>query len=314
MTQNRNASLPLPQLIAFAVCCLLSTPAKAQEEPNIWIEKAQSLVNQASRSFANGDYEVALESLKKAEELAERARDPSLASIRFNIARCHEELGQFEEALAAYERYDKMPDKPYRKEKAFKSMQALKKRVQGLLLVDCQGMAVSLSIPGVTDNAACPFQSERIEAGTYTVSATGPGFVPTTKSVVVQAGETARVQLRPTRTNAVEVAAPEPEASGGNPLPWIAMGTGVVVAGAGGVFTALAADARSEAEELPPGSERDGKVSDFDTFRATSIAAYSAGGVLAVGGLIWFLLEQNQSNDDNELTVLPAIDGISVKF
>ncbi len=138
---------------ALLFCALLvgASPAAAQDAPEDAalepsaeaapaadkLAEAQALVNTAVVHFRAKEYDAALKALLEAEVLAVAANDPGLASIRFNIARCLEELERWPEALAAYETYLKLPDDSHRKARAWKAVGALEERVFGRLDVAC---------------------------------------------------------------------------------------------------------------------------------------------------------------------------------
>lgn len=303
--------------LAASLWCVASS-ADAQpsaSQRNAWLDQAQTLVDRAAKRYVAGNYAAALADLQNAERLADKAQDPSLASIRFNIARCYEQLGQPEKALEAYERYDKLPDKPHRKQKAFLAMQDLEQRVYSVLIVDCGAARAVLSIPGVVEGVSCPYRSQRIKPGAYRVIATTPSSETRTELVELKAGAAEQVnfQFKTTAQAIVEAPPPPPSSRGPSALPWVTMGTGLAAAGAGGVLTALALDARAEAEDLPPGTSRDDKVSDFDTFNTASVILYSVGGAAIAGGLLWFFLDQG-GDDAGSAQLRPTLDGFVVQF
>ena len=313
--------LEVTALVALALTAVQTAPAPsaiaAEGERGRMIDRAQALVNEASARYRAGDYEAALAALQKAEPLAERASDPALAGIRFNIARCLEQLGRLEEALAAYELYDLLPDAPHRKQKAFEAERALERQLFGVLTVDCRPVGATVRIAGVTDGPqACPFQSARVRPGRYDVLVEAAGYAGETQAVEVQAGRAASASVQLTRRGGdeqvrlgVEAPAPGP---GIDPLPWTFVGGGAVAAGVGGVFTALAIGARDEAESTPPGATQDGAASDFDTFRAVSYVLYGVGAAAAATGAVLFF---TGGGDDPEAVVLtPAPGGFTVRF
>lgn len=298
-----------------------SAPPSEAEKARL-LEQAQKLVNAAARSYQAGDFGSALTSLTKAEVLAELAQDPSLASIRFNIARCLEQLRRDEEALAAYERYDKLPDAPHRKEKAFQAKQSLERRVFGLLSVSCSPLGAAVTIEGLTNGPRpCPWQSARVRPGLYTARVSAPGYRPSEASVTLAAGtaETLQVTLVPevstTPSPAIGVSAgPAPaDEPGVSPWPYVALGGGAVVAGLGGVLTALAIDERSAAEDLLPGSERDDTVSSFETLRALSYVSYGVGAALVATGAVLFFIPGQKDNPE-AARLIPGPSGFTVRF
>lgn len=230
---------------------------------------AQAAIDRASDRFRVGDFSSALAALREAEPVALAANDPALATIRFNIARCHEELGALRDAHAAYERYLGTPDEPHRKERAWTALRSLEDRLFGGLDVRCRPSDARVGIPGVIDPPRpCPLLERRLEPGRYTLVVQAPGFLPGHLPVEVPAGA-------PTPVDAVLVAeasavAPASDSSAPRVWPWLALGVSLVAAGTGGAFTVAARDARDEAEALPPTDRRDDAVARFERNEALS--------------------------------------------
>jgi tetratricopeptide (TPR) repeat protein len=281
------------------------------------LAEAQALVNRAAESFKAGELESALADLQRAEGLAERAEDPSLPNIRFNIARVLEQLGRDEAALEAYERYDALPDASHRKQKAFAAMQALQRKVFAVLSVACAPAGAVVEIEGLVDGMhPCPWQYDRVPPGRYTVAVSAPGYTPKTTEVEVAAGDARSVQvnLQPDALSDPAGAVRASRDEGGVPvLPVAVLGAGAAVAGVGGVFTALAVERRDEAEALAPGATREDAVSSFETFRALSYVLYGVGGALAaVGGGLFFV--PGGEDDPEAARLVPGPTGFTVRF
>ena len=317
----------MTRIVLFASICAVgllaaASPGRGQtteaDEAEL-VAEAQRLVDEASRHYSAGRFERALEALRKAEPLAEEAEDPALPSIRFNIARCLEKLDRPELALEAYQRYDQLPDAPHRKRKAFEAMRKLEGRVYGVLSVSCAPSGAVVRVDGLTGGSRpCPWQSARVEPGAYEVEVRAPGHETEIRSVRIRAGaaENVQVSLRPTPSaspNPQLVEASRAPSKSPSPWPFIGLGSGAAVAGVGGIFTALAMDARNDAERQPPGSRQDDAVSSFDTHRTVSYILYGVGGALAAAGLVLFFVPHGQ--DDPEAARVEAHPaGLSVHF
>src|SRR5688572_18307771 len=79
---------------------------------------------EAGRNYYRaGKYVEALEEFKKAYRLEPRA------ALTYNIARCHERLSQWEEAINAYERYVKEATDPRDKAESLDKIELLKKKL-----------------------------------------------------------------------------------------------------------------------------------------------------------------------------------------
>jgi tetratricopeptide (TPR) repeat protein len=86
-------------------------------------EEAQKHNEQAKALYKEGKYLEALDAFRKAYDLA-----PSAATT-YNIARCHERLSQYQEALAMYERYAKEESDPRDRAEALDKIETLKKKL-----------------------------------------------------------------------------------------------------------------------------------------------------------------------------------------
>ncbi|MEM7675097.1 MAG: PEGA domain-containing protein [Myxococcota bacterium] len=316
--------MSLPQLViklmVLAVVALwpvLTVASAPESEPNkeALIQRAQTLVNEASRAFGAKDYGRALGALREAETLAFRAEDPSLPRIRFNVARCLEELQQWDEALAAYERYNELPDASHRKQRAWSAMQTLRGRVYATLSVVCSPPGSLVEIAGMTKGAVgCPWQNDQIRPGVYAVKVSHPGYESTVRTIEVRAGKAFNVEAT------LKPLAPPPSAVAFSPqrpvnyLPWVTMGAGMIVEASGGFFTSRAIDNRDEIETLPPGDVRGELQDDFTFNRNFSYAMYGTGAALAVGGLVWWLLDRSSDDESTDAYVEPTPSGIQVRF
>ncbi len=278
------------------------------------VAQAQLLVDRAGRAFSAKDYETALGALRNAEPLAEAAEDQSLPLIRFNIARCLEELGQLKQALAAYQRYNELPDESHRKQRAWEAMKALRERVYATLSIVCSPPGSLIEISGVTQGAvSCPWQSDQVLPGAYAVKISHPGYESKIETIDVSAGQPYTVQvtlksLAPPPTAVEFVQTPPP-----NLWPWMTMGAGLAISASGGFFTLSAIDNRRDAERLPPGAERDALQDDFEFNRTFSYVMYGTGTALIIGGFIWWLLDEPELASDG-VGIRPGPMGLEVQF
>jgi hypothetical protein len=149
--------------------------------------KVQGHLKQAAGLFKSGDYQGALGELKAVDEVQE------LGGVRFNIARCLEELDRPAEAIKAFERYLKTPDgtptAAVQQKRAKEAIARLEPLVFGSASVRCTPEGVQLRIVGVTESAIACGSYPRVEAGTYQVIATLAGYKQATAELTVAAGE-----------------------------------------------------------------------------------------------------------------------------
>lgn len=265
------------------------------------IADAQGFVNTASQAFRKGDYKAALKALRQAEPIVLEANDPSLAQIRFNIARCLQELDQHAEALEAYEQYLKVPDSSDRKSRAQDAIKRLKRKVFGGVVISCDPAGAMVTITGVTDApAACPLRKNELKPGEYAVSVAFDGYVTDKRTVTIGVGEPVAVTVSLTRSPAaggtlvMPEMTPPPEPI--DPWPWIWTGGGALLI-AGGVGLSVAAiDARDEAQPLQPSKRRDDLVQTFERNEALSLVAYGVGIAALTTGLVLLLADDDEPN------------------
>jgi hypothetical protein len=261
---------------------------------------AQAAVDRAADAFRGGDFEGALRALTEAEPIALATRDPALATIRFNIARCHEELGQSESAWAAYERYLGTPDEPHRKERAWSALRTLEARLFGGLSVSCQPSTARVGIAGAFEGTRpCPLDERRLRPGTYRLEVQSPGYLPAVRTIEVQAGAPAMVDVLLVADT--RVPAGRATSRGRGVWPWLALGTSVAAAGAGAWFTTSARDARTEAESLPPSDRRSSAVDRFHRDEGLSWVAYGTATAAFTAALaLWFWPESAPAGESSE--------------
>jgi hypothetical protein len=180
-------------LAVTLVLCGLATARAAAPDKEMLHTKVQTYLSLAADLFAGRDYEGALVELQRAEAL-----EP-LASVRFNIARCYEELKRPAEAQAAFERYLATPDTSAgaddRQRRAREAVTRFDKLLFGSLEVTCEPGAL-VEIPGLTERpAACPFKAPHVKPATYTVKATQKDCLPYARNLLVDVGEAVSLEI-----------------------------------------------------------------------------------------------------------------------
>lgn len=232
--------IPLLVGVIALGCVAAPRPVFAQTTPASKSE-FKKLIEEALALYKAKDYRAALAAFNKA-----NAIDPK-PNLVFNIAKCHEALGENVEAIEKYKQYADTPgaDAPSRA-KALETAKALQE----------------------IEDAKKP------------------------KPPTVEKPEAPPVKEVPTPTPTQSVEPPSP-----SPLPWILIGTGVAFAGAGGVFAALAASARSEARDncrdvasgLLCKSSADAALSRDGTFSVLADVGFGVGIVAAGIGVVTLL-------------------------
>ncbi|MGF1508025.1 MAG: PEGA domain-containing protein [Myxococcota bacterium] len=297
-----------------AMCSCLSTTAWSQESNADAGRRAQRLVNEASALFSDGEYEASLKALREAEALASEVDRSALPLIRFNIARCLQELGRYEEAIEAYQAYNKLPDASYRKQRAFKALQELEREVYGTLSVACDPVGATIEIRGVTEGTpSCPWKGERVPPGSYALKVTHPGYLEEVRLIEVVSGKAESVEIALERDpEALALLAPAPGFRL-RPLPTSIIASGVGLVGLGIGFNILAANNRDDVESFPPGSpESEDALDSFDRNRAIAIAGYAAGGSAIIAGTILYILKERK--DDKLSWIEPSPQGFAIRY
>jgi hypothetical protein len=205
----------LAATLVLALCALAPAPASAADDP-VTRKKVQSYLDLAADLFKSSDYEGALGELRRAEALSD------LAVVRFNIARCLEELHKPADAVAAYKKYLSLNDAtdgaPERTKRANDAIAKLTANPGGLEVPCPKGATVV--VVGLTDFAStCPYRAEHVTPGIYEVQVSAKGKATVVAKVEVESGKTAVANL----AAAVGVAAPPP---GLVPVPAPAPGAG----------------------------------------------------------------------------------------
>lgn len=144
--------------VAAALCALaIGTPlhfaraASAQMEGTD-VERAQTYVDLGTRLYKQKKYAEALLEFERAEALVTVVE--TRAVLRYNIARCHEELGRPVAAWFDFKRYLELPDSPEAQSKALARLQSIEAAHLGRLRVRTE-----------PEDAACHVAPLRAEAG-----------------------------------------------------------------------------------------------------------------------------------------------------
>ncbi|MGB0647315.1 MAG: tetratricopeptide repeat protein [Bradymonadia bacterium] len=158
-------------------------------------------VDQATNLFKQGEFQAALQHfqtlLTKTNNRRQKIR------LQWNVARCFEELGRYEEALKEFYGYKSIVSDKRRNARAEKKIRSLIPKVFGSLNVKCsQPTAFNVfhepsSAPGTTENFGpldCPTTLRELRAGRATVKGTNKEH-PVKETVLVIPGKEAQVYL-----------------------------------------------------------------------------------------------------------------------
>ncbi len=201
-----------PRTLALCGALALSGNAHAAPAPAKGAEaqRAQAYVDLGTSLFKKRLFEAALAEFERAEPLVPQAA--TRAIVRYNIARCLEELARPEEALAALDRYLALPDDAEAQKTARDKRARLLELHFGKLRVDARPGAATCRLtrrappPTAATPTACPMRETPVLAGEYVAvlgepapdapdAAGAPSAPPAEERVVVTRGQTTRVTL-----------------------------------------------------------------------------------------------------------------------
>lgn len=237
----------------------------------------QDALAAAQAHFAARRYDQALDVLRRVE-----AQVGDDVSVRWNIARCLEELGRVREAITAFEQARAVARRPADRIAADGRIEALRARMPGALIIECAGGRAVLDDGR---EARCPARFDPIAPGRWRgrvlADRTSTPFVAT-----VAPGGSATI--------AVEVETPSTAAPDW-PI-WVAIG-GAALLAAGGIFAMVDADRHAAAaQDAIDGADRagyDAAQADYDTMVALGYTAYGLSVALA-GFAGWLIVDRDE--------------------
>lgn len=290
---------------------------ETREQRDTRLKKAQAYLDLATTLFRDEDFAGALKELQRAEPLLEGSE--ILPLVRFNIARCLEELGRPAEAVRAYQRYLTLSEAADgRRDRAREAIKGLEPRALGTLVVECAQPGTVLRIEGLEQpNQPCPAQIEQVLGGDYPAVATADGFREARQTIAVQPGRTTthRFDLTPVVDESLTpVQTTTRSTEGRSALPWIVLGAGAGAAATGVAFHVLAIGTREELEDGGYGKgtpEYESLYDEYDGQRLTTYVAYGVGAAL-IGAGVFLLLRDDDDPADTAFVPLP--NGALIRF
>jgi len=322
------SGLPLGRFVTMLAFVLFLPSTATSAETDSVNRQAQEEMDRAVEHFKAQRFEDALSALRRADSLV------VVPVARFNIARCLEELGRADEAVAAFERYLAEPDStPGASERARRSREAvarLEATSLGVVEITCSLAQAHAALMGPTPREGpCPMRASRVRPGSYRVTATAPGALPFQSTLVVVEGEVARLKVVfevPPPFVPPASAAPEPRESDSPPptvqkalearAPWsktaglIALPAGAVALAGAGVFAVLGTRENDSILEgrLPNPEAMESAVENGRTYNklAWGMAAAGVAGVSA--GIVFLLLPDR----DTTAALVPMAGGGAV--
>ncbi|MCB9529948.1 MAG: tetratricopeptide repeat protein [Myxococcales bacterium] len=315
----RSRTRLIPAVLALSLAAGAPTAAlsaETAEERDTRLKKAQAYLDLATTLFRDKDFSGALKELQRAEPLLDGSDVQPL--VRFNIARCYEELGRPAEAVRAYQRYLTLSEEAdRRRDRAREAIRDLEPKAVGTLQVECAQPGTVLRIDGLEQpNRPCPVAVQQLLGGEYTATARADGFQETRRVLVVEPGRTTthRFDLIPVAvaaTDRLDTTTRSNDSGGRNIVPWLVIGAGVGAAATGAVFHSLAASSAEDADNAGSPSEYDTAVQQFESQRIGTITAYGVGAAL-IGVGVYLLVRD--SGDPADAAFIPTGNGALVRF
>lgn len=283
---------PHPPSIVMALAAL--APSVAAAEPTL--PEAQALIAEAARQFKAGQSAEALQSYTEAARHPTAARDPRL---QWNIARCHEELGQYALAIEGFERAAALSEDDRRRARAEARAARVRAERFGRIEVDCaEGEA---RIEALGEPRSCPAAWPQVEVGDYpatlrTLDGRVARFV-----VTVTPSETTVARPALPAPGVIEPAPVEPAATSWWPLAAAGL-SGASAIAAAWLYSegSHAADAARTAS-TPRAYDR--AVARKDTFESGYYATLGVSGALVITATVLYLVDGGSAD-----TLEPAAD------
>jgi hypothetical protein len=335
---RRSAGAPAPRrawrggaaALALALA-VIAPPARAQS----------ANADEAREAFREGiSYEQAGDWGRALKRFRDAAAFRSTPQIRFHIARCLEQLGNWTEAIGAYELAVADATGAQRKEiakHARPAVEALRKKVPKLILQRAPGAEfVTVHLNDAEVGAASFGQPLALNPGGHVLRVSEAGLSEE-QNVVLTEGETRTVVVQPPKVPAGPAPAPPARAAKPAPppperaarptwLPWTLLGVGAASLAATGVFVALRQQRVNDINDEcgPDGQPCPSSVRPiYDDGRRFTLLANVTGavGVAALGAGVVVLLLQRPAGDKPpprpaavEAAVSPGFVGVRGRF
>ena len=196
--EPRTSAWRVTRTALLCVGLLVGTAARAEDGEGRRI-RATTYYQLGMKLLKAGQCKPAIEEFRRAMSLV------ATAGSLFGIARCYEQLGQFEDAIGAYQSYllvaREQAGETRRTRKAYGAIKALKKRVLGGLRVTCTPARAAVESSHLGDGE-CPFVHSAISPGPLSLRVSAPGYVAWEGTLVVSPGreliKTIDLEPRPT--------------------------------------------------------------------------------------------------------------------
>lgn len=262
----RSSSRARPRALALLVVALLvgadlatARPALAADPPPAAAATAEHLFEEGRTLMASGKYADACPKLAESHRL-----DPGVGTL-LNLGDCYEKLGRTASAWATYREAETLAHRAGQKERAAHSAaraDALKKELS-YLVIDVASDTPGIVVKRDGEAVGQPVWSTRvpIDPGEHTIEASAPGYLAKSQKVNVAARSEQRVAVGGLARAPVTATSEAPSGPGTQRLVGYGIGgAGIVAAGVGVVFGAIAKSRNDDA--------RDNLCSDVDCTQA----------------------------------------------
>ena len=273
---------------------LLAGPSLARAADPPPPAEVQALTRQAIEAYRAGRYRVALQSLLRVAKASPRP------AVHFVIARCHEELGQLQEARRAFQRFLASDVQGEDRVRGQRRLRAIEQRLalrRAELLVRLRPPSAEVTIGGKTYRGPGPIRVE-LRPGRYRLEARADGHTPRSREVTVAPGTRWEVELTLTPIPVAPAPPPSPSPGGGltgrELAGWVLTGVGSagVLAAVGLTVASLDAHADAEPTDADGDGRADGPLEDAraanergNALGVGAIVSYAVGGALIATGV-----------------------------
>lgn len=175
---------------------------KAYTQP----QSVKQLYQKGVSEFKRGRYLDALQSFMMAKEIAQTPE------ILWSIARCYEEMGDYENALESFQEFIDFTNDKSARAKAKERIEGIKKRFSAVLIIIVPDKDVRVKLGDRDIEMGYPEKSMRLMPGTYNIVASKDGFQTYEEMVSLRQGEIkkVRVELKPILVDTPRISIPPP--------------------------------------------------------------------------------------------------------
>lgn len=266
--------------VGALVIGLATSPARADE--------VDDLVVSGEASAKAGEWSQAIVAFKAADARRPRA----LHACLIGLAYTRRELWPQAEVFLALCRQRATPEDPAPAwvadaEQTLATKLAASNAVAVTVAVTPPEAAAQVAISSFAPDETFAPRTIHLAPGTYTFTATAPGYEPATRNVVVESGaKEAQVELALRSTAAVVVTAPAPAATA-SPVPrYLMIAGGAVILAGVGVHAFVLGPAHGDLDDATTNAAYDAGIDTYRRRRTLTLGFYAGGAAIALTGLV----------------------------